>query len=71
MVRLLEECKKGVFMIYDNETEIYIKQLEDENLRLKNSNRSLRNNNKGLLQGLNKINSQLRKYKKIYGELKQ
>ena len=56
-------------MTCGNETEIYIKQLEEENLRLKLSNKSLRSNNKGLLQGLNKLNNQLRKYRKIYGEL--
>ena len=31
------------------EMELYIKQLEEENLRLKTSNKSLRTNNKGLL----------------------
>ena len=49
----------------DEETRLYIKQLEDENLRLKLSNKSLRKNN----QGLNKISGQLYRYKKKYGKL--
>lgn len=53
----------------DEETKLYIKQLEDENLRLKLSNKSLRKNNQGLLQGLNKISGQLYRYKKKYGKL--
>lgn len=56
-------------MIFDAETEHYIKQLEDENKRLKNANKSLRNNNKGMLQGLSKLQSELHRYKKKYGSL--
>lgn len=37
------------------EMELYIRQLEEENLRLKNSNKSLRNNNKALLKGTTKL----------------
>lgn len=55
----------------DNETEVYIKQLEDENLRLKQSIKSLRNNNRALLQGLNKINKQLQHYRQINYNNKQ
>ena len=51
------------------ELKIYVQQLEEENLRLKHSNKSLRDNNKGMLQGLNKIQSELSKYRKIYGSL--
>lgn len=51
------------------ELKIYVQQLEEENLRLKHSNKSLRNNNNGILKGLNKIQSELSKYKKIYGSL--
>ena len=54
---------------YEVETSIYIRQLEEENLRLKNSIRSLRNNNKGMLQGLSKIQSELHRYRKRYGKL--
>ena len=56
-------------MNYDAETAVYIKQLEEENLRLKNANTSLRNNNKGLLQGLTKIQKELCRYKNCYGTL--
>lgn len=51
------------------ELKIYVQQLEEENLRLKHSNKSLRNNNNGILKGLNKIQSELSKYKKRYGSL--
>ena len=34
------------------ELKIYIKQLEDENLRLKNSIKALRKNNAGMLKGI-------------------
>ena len=51
------------------ELRVYVRQLEEENLRLKNSNKSLRNNNRGMLQGLNKIQSELSKYRKKYGSL--
>lgn len=54
---------------YSEEMSTYIRQLEEENLRLKNSIKSLRNNNKGMLQGLNKTLNELRRYKKKYGEL--
>ena len=54
---------------YNEETELYIKQLEEENFRLKNSIKSLRNNNRGMLQGLNKIASELQRYKNKYGKL--
>ena len=53
----------------DEETKIYISQLEDEILRLKNSNKSLKNNNKKLLISFNKVNSQLAQYKRRYGKL--
>ena len=52
--------------------ELYIKQLEDENLRLKNSNKSLRTNNKSLLEGNKKLQSQIGKFKsKRIQELKK
>ena len=54
---------------HNEEESVYIRQLEEENLRLKNSIRSLRNNNKGMLQGLNKISNELRRYRKRYGKL--
>lgn len=53
----------------DVEMRIYIRQLEEENLRLKNSIKSLRDNNRGMLQGLNKIQSELCRYRKRYGRL--
>jgi len=56
-------------MTHDAEIAVYIKQLEEENLRLKNANKSLRNNNKGLLQGLTKVQKELCRYKKLYGPL--
>ena len=37
------------------ELKIYIKQLEDENLRLKNSIKALRKNNAGMLKGIKKL----------------
>ena len=52
--------------------ELYIKQLEDENLRLKLSNKSLRTNNKSLLEGNKKLQSQIEKFKcKRIQELKK
>ena len=53
------------------EMENYVLQLEEENMRLKQSNKSLRTNNKGLLNGLNKISSELLKYRKKYGKLNE
>lgn len=54
------------------EMELYIKQLEDENLRLKLSNKSLRTNNKSLLEGNKKLQSQIGKFKsKRIQELKK
>ena len=41
------------------ETELYIKQLEEENLRLKNANKSLRNNNRALMKGMGKLQRDL------------
>lgn len=41
------------------ETELYIKQLEEENLRLKNANKSLRNNNRALMKGTGKLQRDL------------
>lgn len=67
-----KELYKSIFEQYtEEETKIYITQLEDENIRIKMSNMSLRNNNKGLLQGLNKIQKELLKYKEKYGKLEQ
>lgn len=43
--------------------QIYIRQLEDENLRLKQSNKALRNNNKGLLESQKKLQRQIGKFK--------
>lgn len=48
----------------EQEKDLYISQLEEENLRLKQSNKSLRTNNKGLLKGINKLNRQMSKHKK-------
>lgn len=41
------------------ELNLYIEQLEAENMRLKNSIKALRNNNRGMLEGLNKLQKQL------------
>lgn len=54
----------------ESEKELYIKQLEDELFRVKNSNKSLRNNNKSLLIGLNKLRSQVLRFKKEYKNMK-
>ena len=45
------------------ELKIYIKQLEDENLRLKNSIKALRKNNAGMLNGIKKLQSYVHKLK--------
>ena len=45
------------------ELKIYIKQLEDENLRLKNSIKALRKNNAGMLNGIKKLQSYVNKLK--------
>lgn len=52
----------------DEDLKHYIKQLEDENVRLKLSIKSLRTNNRGLMQGLNKV-KKLLQYQKKYGIL--
>ena len=46
------------------ELNLYIEQLEAENMRLKNSIKALRNNNRGMLEGLNKLQKQLSMLKK-------
>lgn len=51
------------------EMELYIKQLEEENLRLKTSNKSLRTNNKGLLNGHNKLQRDLYRVRNERNEL--
>ena len=45
------------------ELKIYIKQLEDENLRLKNSIKALRKNNAGMLKGIKKLQSYVHELK--------
>ena len=45
------------------ELKIYIKQLEDENLRLKNSIKALRKNNAGMLSGIKKLQSYVHELK--------
>lgn len=52
------------------EMELYIKQLEEENLRLKISNKSLRTNNKGLLNGHNKLQRDLYRVRNERNELR-
>lgn len=54
--------------IDNEEMELYIRQLEEENVRLKNSNKALRNNNKALMQGVSKLQkcvNELKKTKQI------
>lgn len=46
-----------------NELQIYVRQLEEENLRLKQSNKALKNNNKVLLEGQKKLQSQIGRFK--------
>lgn len=46
----------------EKELELYVRQLEDENIRLKHSNKALRTNNKGLLTGMNKLNKRMTRY---------
>lgn len=46
-----------------DELQIYIRQLEEENLRLKQSNKALKNNNRVLLEGQKKLQSQIGKFK--------
>lgn len=46
------------------ELNLYIEQLEAENMRLKNSIKSLRKNNKSMLQGLTKLQSYVHKLKR-------
>lgn len=50
----------------NEETILYIKQLEDENRRLLISNRSLRTNNKGLLRGVQKLQRTIKEIKEKY-----
>lgn len=45
------------------ELKIYIKQLEDENLRLKNSIKALRKNNAGMPSGIKKLQSYVHELK--------
>lgn len=45
------------------ELKIYIKQLEEENIRLKNSIKALRKNNAGMLSGIKKLQSYVHKLK--------
>ena len=51
--------------IDNKEMELYIRQLEEENVRLKNSNKALRNNNKALMQGISKLQKRVNELKKI------
>lgn len=46
------------------EMELYIHQLEEENVRLKNSNKALRNNNRALMQGVNKLQKHVSELKR-------
>ena len=53
------------------ETELYIKQLEEENLRLKNANKSLRNNNRALMKGTGKLQRDLFRFRNERNQLKE
>lgn len=55
--------------MYIEAKENYIRQLEEENMRLKHSIKSLRNNNKGLLSGFCKVQKKLDLYIKKYGNI--
>lgn len=50
--------------IDNKEMELYIRQLEEENIRLKNSNKALRNNNRALIQGVSKLQKYVHELKK-------
>ncbi len=45
------------------ELKIYVRQLEEENLRLKNSIKALRKNNIGMLNGIKKLQSYVHELK--------
>lgn len=53
------------------ETELYIKQLEEENLRLKNANKSLRNNNRAFMKGTGKLQRDLFRLRNERNQLKE
>lgn len=53
------------------ETELYIKQLEEEILRLKNANKSLRNNNRALIKGTGKLQRDLFRLRNERNQLRE